>query len=256
MQENYRNARQITVYCNKRFKLNMRAINLDGRGVHELSSKDAFEAAFTGIFQKPQNVGLSCIIVTNKEEAVTLLNMAKGYISRIHNMTEKSADLQRKKWNLMTVEQARGLEFETVFAITGRMSENEKYITYTRALDELYVYDKEIELRIVQSEIQTIEIPNKKLEENGRKKREKRSSKEIKDTNNLEIYKGLKEFFEDKGLKVVDDRKRSGHLWVIGAKNEISPIVNEAIEIYGVTGIYGAGKISGFKEVWFTKSKK
>lgn len=256
MQENYRNARQITVYCNKRFKLNMRAINLDGRGVHELSSKDAFEAAFTGIFQKPQNVGLSCIIVTNKEEAETLLNMAKGYISRIHNMTEKSADLQRKKWNLMTVEQARGLEFETVFAITGRMSENEKYITYTRALDELYVYDKEIELRIVQSEIQTIEIPNKKLEENGRKKREKRSSKEIKDTNNLEIYKGLKEFFEDKGLKVVDDRKRSGHLWVIGAKNEISPIVNEAIEIYGVTGIYGAGKISGFKEGWFTKSKK
>ena len=41
----------------------------------------------------------------------------------------------------MMVEQSKGLEFETVFAVTGRMSENEKYITYTRALNELYVYD-------------------------------------------------------------------------------------------------------------------
>ena len=114
--------------------------------------------------------------------------MDKEYVSRIHNMTEKSADLQRTKWNLMTVEQARGLEFETVFAVTGRMSENEKYITYTRALDELYVYDQEIELRIVRSEIQTIEISNnKKSKENGRKKREKRSSKEIKDTKHRNI---------------------------------------------------------------------
>lgn len=134
---------------------------------------------------------------------------------------------------------------------------NEKYITYTRALDELYVYDQEIELRIVRSEIQTIEISNnKKSKENGRKKREKRSSKEIKDTINTGIYKGLEEFFEDKGLKVVDDRNKSGHLWVIGSKKEISPIINEAMEIYGITGIYGSGKISGFKEGWFTKSKK
>ena len=66
----------------------------------------------------------------------------------------------------------------------------------------------------------------------------------------------MEEFFEDKGLKVVDDRNKSGHLWVIGSKKEISPIINEAIEIYGITGIYGSGKISGFKEGWFTKSKK
>ncbi len=124
-------------------------------------------------------------------------------------------------------------------------------------MDELYVYDQEIELRIVRSEIQTIEISNnKKSKKNGRKKREKRSSKEIKDTINTGIYKGLEEFFEDKGLKVVDDRNKSGHLWVIGSKKEISPIINEAMEIYGITGIYGSGKISGFKEGWFTKSKK
>lgn len=51
MQENYRNARQITAYCNKRFKLNMRAINLDGTGVHEITSESAFEEVFSGIFR-------------------------------------------------------------------------------------------------------------------------------------------------------------------------------------------------------------
>lgn len=183
MQENYRNARQITAYCNKRFKLNMRAINLDGTGVHEITSESAFEEVFSGIFQKPQNVGLSCIIVKNPSEADELLAKYEMYISRIHDMTKESVELQRTKWNLMTVEQSKGLEFETVFAVTGRMSENEKYITYTRALNELYVYDEEIKLSVISIKTGTNEKADKKTKEkSSRKKREKRSSKETVDT--------------------------------------------------------------------------
>ena len=262
MQENYRNARQITAYCNKRFKLDMHAINLDGTGVHEIRNESDFEESFYGIFQKPQNVGLSCIIVKNVSEAKELLAKYGMYIARIHNMTKGSVELQRTKWNLMTVEQSKGLEFETVFAISGRMSENEKYITYTRALDELYVYDKELKDSVIPVETETTEKTiekstekiNKKIKEKGnRKKREKRSTKESIDTAN---NKGLKEFFEKNGLEVVDNRNKSGHLWVIGSKNEIDSIVNEAMEIFGATGSYGSGKVSGFKEGWFTKSKK
>ena len=254
MRENYRNARQITEYCNKRFKLNMRAINLDGTGVHEIKNEIDFESTFLGIFQKPQNVGLSCIIVKNASEADELLARYGMYISRIHDMTKESVELHRTKWNLMTVEQSKGLEFETVFAVTGRMSENEKYITYTRALDELYVYDEEIKLSAIPIKTGTAEKTDKRTKEkSSRKKREKRNSKETTDTKN---NKGLKEFFEKNGLKVIDDRKKSGHLWVIGSKNEIDSIVNEAIEIYNITGNYGSGKVSGFKEGWFTKSKK
>lgn len=254
MQENYRNARQITEFCNKHFNLKMRAINLDGTGVHELRSEEAFETAFAGVFQQPQNVGLSCIIVKSKEEADTLMAKAETYVTRIHNMTGELVELQRTKWNLMTVEQAKGLEFETVFAVTGRMSENEKYIAYTRALDELYVYDKKIELIEIPKEMIPTKKTGKKTKEGStRKKREKRNSKDVQSN---EIEKGLKEFFEAKGLKVIDDRKKSGYLWVIGSKNEIDPIVNEAMEIYGATGSYGSLKTSGFREGWFTKSKK
>lgn len=254
MQENYRNARQITSYCNKRFGLNMRAINSDGTGVHECRTKEEFENAFTRIFQKPQNIGLSCIIVKNQAEAQTLLYKADNFRTRIHNMVSEIIGLQRNKWNLMTAEQAKGLEFETVFALSGRMSENEKYITYTRALDELYVYDEEMEL----IEISPDTVPEKKIEKelnenSARKKRIKRASSE---TTAEKGSKGLKDFFEKKRLKVIDDRKKSGHLWVLGSKDEINGAVAEAIEIYGVSGSYGSSKISGFKEGWFTKSKK
>ena len=142
-----------------------------------ISERKEFENAFNGVFQKPQNVGLSCIIVKSKEEADTLMAKSGTYVTRIHNMTGELVELQRTKWNLMTIEQAKGLEFETVFAVTGRMSENEKYIAYTRALDELYVYDKKIELIQITKEIIPIKkTENKTKEGSTRKKREKRSS--------------------------------------------------------------------------------
>lgn len=253
MQENYRNVRQITEYCNKRFKLSMRAINIDGAGVHELKCESEFESAFTEIFQHPANLGLSGILVKNKEEADALLAKAGAHAERINNMTGEILELQKTKWNLMTTEQAKGLEFSTVFAVTGRMSENEKYIAYTRALNELYVYDAEIELPKVTAVDPSQKAEKKPMEGSTRRKREKRASKSREETT---MEKGLKAYFEEKGLTVIDDRKKSGHLWVIGSRNEIDSIVREAMEIYGITGSYGSGKISGFKDGWFTKSKK
>ena len=76
----------------------------------------------------------------------------------------------------MTVEQVKGLEFGTVFALSGRMSQNEKYIAYTRALDELFVFDGL--LHIVEKKVSSdkkIETPNSV----ERPKRKKRSLSEL-----------------------------------------------------------------------------
>ena len=93
-------------------------------------------------------------------------------------MVEGTDDIDINKWNLLTVEQAKGLEFGTVFAIIGKMGMNEKYISYTRALNELYVYDLELELS-------TPEPVNEVIKEDiddgsERKKRKKRKSTEVK----------------------------------------------------------------------------
>lgn len=44
---------------------------------------------------------------------------------------------------LYSVQEAKGLEFETVLVDDIDMNENEKYVAYTRALDSLYVVSKE-----------------------------------------------------------------------------------------------------------------
>ena len=44
-----------------------------------------------------------------------------------------------KKISVLTVEHAKGLEFETVLVLCDGMEINEQYIAYTRALDHLSV---------------------------------------------------------------------------------------------------------------------
>ena len=49
----------------------------------------------------------------------------------------------------MTVEEVKGLEFETVFVYEENMNRNQKYISYTRALSELVIILPEREFKNV-----------------------------------------------------------------------------------------------------------
>ena len=66
----------------------------------------------------------------------------------------------------------------------------------------------------------------------------------------------LKRFFENKGLKVIDNRHIGKHLWVMGEKDEIKKYIDEAGKEFSVSGAYGMNKDEGFKNGWYTKSKK
>lgn len=44
------------------------------------------------------------------------------------------------KISVLTVEQAKGLEFDCVYVYDKYMNKNEKYISYTRALKKLVVF--------------------------------------------------------------------------------------------------------------------
>lgn len=146
MNENYRNARQITQYCNELFNLDMRAINLDGDGVHVIKDEESLKQRINTLFHSPLKPGISCILVKTEEE-VEYLKQSTGMLAvRMNDITAAPADLMPNKWNVLTIDQAKGLEFETAIVLSGRMTENEKYIAYTRALNELYVYDGSVEL--------------------------------------------------------------------------------------------------------------
>ena len=66
----------------------------------------------------------------------------------------------------------------------------------------------------------------------------------------------VKEFFESKNLEVIDARKTTGFLWVLGTQESIDPIVKEAVTLYKITGSYSSGKTTKFKPGWYTKTKK
>ena len=254
MRENYRNARQITNYCNEYFVMKMRPINLDGAGVHTISNENEFVNEIKKIFQQPKGKGLSAIVVHDANEAIVFLRLFSQYRSLIHNMTEGTQEFELGQWNLMTCRQIKGLEFETVIVITGHMTQNEKYIAFTRALDELYIFEGILEEAvkgpIISTEGENIRYKDIGLAKGKRQKREKRE-KEV----DVNFTKPLKDFFLEKGCTVIDKRGSGGCLWVIGDKSEIDNIIMEATKIYHISGFYSAGKATQYRAGWYTKSK-
>lgn len=65
----------------------------------------------------------------------------------------------------------------------------------------------------------------------------------------------LTEYFTRAGFTVVDMRPNGGCFWVVGERNVLEPYVEAVSKVLGATGGYGAGKATGFKNGWWTKSK-
>ena len=301
MEENYRNARQITEHCNKHFGMNMFAINLDGSGVHMMPpEKNQFDL-LADIMKKPLKTGMSCIIVESPIEAEQIIKNIKGLENKVQDLTKAPSSLYPNRWNMMTIQQAKGLEFETVIVFDGRMTDNEKYIAYTRALDELYIFESEIPLKAKKAMIfsdSTSEKLKQKESEKPKEKKQRKKRTSAKTSGNGNTSNGIdntaspdavsavsssdgnnpvskeaiiseskvlssstptlpvKDFFEKKGLEVIDARKTTGFLWVLGTQENIDPIIKEAVSLYHITGSYGSGKTSKFKPGWYTKTKK
>ncbi|MEE1517764.1 MAG: hypothetical protein UF228_09240 [Lachnospiraceae bacterium] len=199
--------------------------------------------------QKP---GKRAIIVDNEIEAKQVKFQFKNYSEKIFDLTSGEIDYHRTRRNLLTVEQAKGLEISSVIAISGRMSMNKKYIAYSRALDELFIYDLELEIDESLSN-----EPDKTDDETQRNKKKEKKNKSNKPKVERDYTENeVRKFFEDKGLQVNDMRSSGGPLWVIGEQSEIKQYVDEACEKYGISGKYHSSKDIGHKSGWYSKTKK
>jgi DNA helicase IV len=258
MLENYRNASQVTEYCNNVFGMKMRAINTPGNGVHVFNDESSFCRGLIGQLMDTQREGLAAILVSNGAEAGKLKDMFASYEQNFNDMTDEEVGIHRTRWNIMNVDDAKGLEFSSVIVLTGRMSRNEKYIAFTRALDDLYVYPCLLDITGFEKK------PRKKKNEDSEsyveseteldtKDKTKHAPKKVdKDYSNSEV----RMFFEDNGLEVIDGRNQGGRLWVIGDKASIRTVVNSAIAKFGISGKYAAGKETNNKSGWCTKTDK
>ena len=242
MVDNYRNARQITNYCNERFGMKMRAINLDGAGVFELQTYEAFVQELVRQFTITKQ-GSCAIVVKDLQEAEYLKQEYNQYRSKLHDLTGEDFEPHYTKWNLLTVEETKGLEFASVIAVTGRMTQNEKYISYTRALDELFVYDVAFEneqllkykpAKVEVEKVEDMADPNSDLPADDR-------------------VLAIKQFFSERNIQVIDWRQKTGEVWLVGGKRQIGKYVDEACEKFNVHGEYSHSVATDMKPGWVMK---
>ncbi len=132
LNEDYRNTVQITEHCNKEFGAEILPIGISGKDVVEQNITQAVTYILDKHQIDPQK--RNAIIYRNGIQSIQkeLSKLLTGY-----NVSWDKID--DAKISVITVEEAKGIEFDNVVVITSQMSPNEKYISFTRALDELVV---------------------------------------------------------------------------------------------------------------------
>ena len=129
LNENYRNTNQITRFCNDSFEMSMLQTGVDGVKVREITKKE-FDAE------------VSAIKISTERIAVLLPRgvSKRKYINVIPTATDaEGGEIAKEKIAVMYVDEVKGIEFNKVYVVPNNMSRNEKYIAYTRALNELIV---------------------------------------------------------------------------------------------------------------------
>lgn len=136
---NYRNTYEITNYVND-------ALSFDTKMIA------------TGVQGKAENIIMDINVISDKVMNHIKTNDRVAFIVKDKNIVSKDIlkhlniiDIRENKTNniprgrmiLYSVQEAKGLEFETVIVDDIDMNENEKYVAYTRALDSLYVINEE-----------------------------------------------------------------------------------------------------------------
>ena len=165
---NYRNTRQITAYINKAVHKNMKSIGIDGT-VSEIPLENC-------TFHLQDRTAIICKNIDLVQQYIHGKIDAKQV-----NDLSLTGEIQDELISLMTVRDCKGLEFETVYVFDFDMSENEKYVAYTRALDNLIVIHDDLKkLKEIEEEIKC-EAEKARQEEEKRKSAEEAKRKAEED---------------------------------------------------------------------------
>ena len=121
---NYRNTNKIVEFVSENLNIDMQAIGTEGDKVESISARTV-TAYLSG------NKGLSAVICS--EEGLD------KFSRKSYNVVRNTKRLSKSKINIMTVYESKGLEFTSVCVADGDLTENEKYIAYTRALKNLAI---------------------------------------------------------------------------------------------------------------------
>ncbi len=121
---NYRNTNNIVNYVSSNLGVKMLPTGFDGEEVKYMPQRSISSYL-------SQQKGLKAVICSEANY--------NSLIKSTYNLTRKTGKVSKNKINLMTVYESKGLEFSTVAVFDADLTDNEKYIAYTRALKELVI---------------------------------------------------------------------------------------------------------------------
>lgn len=124
LNQNYRNTNQIVDFVARELKIDMQSIGCDGSDIVCLQPRKV--SGWLAPFK-----GLRAVITTEARLA--------EFSRKNYNILRETGKISKSRINLMTVYESKGLEFTAVAVADSDMTDNEKYIAYTRALKELAV---------------------------------------------------------------------------------------------------------------------
>lgn len=134
LEQNYRNANEITQFVNEECDLNMIPIGLKGN-VQEIDGLYSFQ-----ISQKFKDISLDRVAVIVKDKNEYLNDLDSFYLDNVEVFDGNFNNFGKDKTKIFiySVEDVKGLEFDIAAVDTRGMNRNEKYIACTRAMKELY----------------------------------------------------------------------------------------------------------------------
>lgn len=130
LNENYRNTNQITRFCNHYFQMNVTQTGVDGVKVRKVQ-RSALEKVLMKLPIGSERVAILVSRDIKKEEYLNKAELSEELQEVIRNTIGNGII------SVMYVDEVKGIEFDRVFAALDRMSKNERYIAFTRALSEL-----------------------------------------------------------------------------------------------------------------------
>lgn len=121
--ENFRNAQEITDYINKELRMSMVAIGIHGTVIETTKEKVHF--------QVEKRTAIICKDISNFK--------SKYFVFNLNIITSENDEIKQNQINLIDVKDTKGLEFDTVYVFLENMTETEKYLSMSRALNNLIV---------------------------------------------------------------------------------------------------------------------
>ncbi|MCR5294899.1 MAG: hypothetical protein K6E30_06980 [Lachnospiraceae bacterium] len=136
LNENYRNSNQVTRFCNERFGMDIREIGVDGSTVRKLA-RNELEKDLSALDIKDERVAILVPRCIRKESYLRMDKLGDKLRGLVGDK------IGRGRIARIYVDEAKGIEFDRVYAAAGKMTPNEMYISFTRALSDLIIVSDE-----------------------------------------------------------------------------------------------------------------